>query len=87
VITFALGTALVVLAPFLCGTVFGPGFAPAAEQTRVLVLGAFGIAALKLFGNALTGQGKPLRETASITRLPGLSWNFGDDPHGLMVTR
>jgi hypothetical protein len=20
-------------------------------------------------------------------RLPGLSWNFGDDPHGLMVTR
>jgi O-antigen/teichoic acid export membrane protein len=67
VITFALGTALVVLAPFLCGTVFGPGFAPAAEQTRVLVLGAFGIAALKLFGNALTGQGKPLRETASIT--------------------
>jgi Na+-driven multidrug efflux pump len=33
---------------------------------RILALGAFGIVALKLLGNALTAQRKPMLETAAI---------------------
>jgi Na+-driven multidrug efflux pump len=33
---------------------------------RVLAVGAFGIVALKLLGNALTAQRKPMLETAAI---------------------
>ena len=33
---------------------------------RILAIGGFGIAALKLFGQALTAQRKPMLETAAI---------------------
>jgi Na+-driven multidrug efflux pump len=33
---------------------------------RILVAGTFGITGLKLLGNALIAQGKPLRQTASV---------------------
>ena len=57
---------LIVAAPFLCVTVFGPGFAGSVDDLRVLALGAFGIVALKLFANALTAQEKPMLGNAAI---------------------
>ena len=56
---------LLLLAPVLCATVFGSGFGGSVQQLRVLALGAFGIAALKLFGNALIAQRRPLKEAAA----------------------
>jgi O-antigen/teichoic acid export membrane protein len=47
-------------------TIFGESFRGSVEMLRVLVLGGFGIVALKLLGNALTAQRKPLLETAAI---------------------
>ncbi len=66
VLTAVLAVALVALAPFLCVVVFGESFRPSVTQLRILALGALGIVALKLFGNALTGQRRPLRETLAI---------------------
>jgi O-antigen/teichoic acid export membrane protein len=65
-LTVVSGAAMVALAPFLAETLFGSEFADATGQIRVLVLGAFGIAALKLLGSVLTAQGRPLRETAAV---------------------
>lgn len=58
--------ALIVLAPFLCATVFGEEFSESTSYLRILALGAFGIAALKMLGSALTAQRRPLLETAAI---------------------
>jgi O-antigen/teichoic acid export membrane protein len=49
----------VLLAPVLCVTVFGEAFSGSVDDLRVLVLGAFGVVALKLLGNALTAQRRP----------------------------
>jgi O-antigen/teichoic acid export membrane protein len=58
---------LIVLAPFLCETLFGPEFAASTSYLRILALGAFGIAALKMLGSALTAQRRPLLETGAIS--------------------
>src|SRR5581483_5934542 len=63
--TLVLVAGLVVLAPFLCRTVFGPSFGGAVDDLRLLALGAFGIAAVKIFGTALLAQGRPLLEAAA----------------------
>jgi Na+-driven multidrug efflux pump len=47
-------------------TLFGADFRGSVDDLRVLALGAFGIVALKLLGNALTAQAKPMLETAAI---------------------
>ncbi len=60
--TVVLAVGLVVLAPFLCVTVFGPSFSGSVDDLRVLAVGAVGIVAVKIFGNALVAQGKPLLE-------------------------
>lgn len=65
-VTVPLMVALVILAPWLCSDLFGEGFADSVPQLRILALGGPGIVALKLFGNALTAQRAPLRETAAI---------------------
>jgi O-antigen/teichoic acid export membrane protein len=65
-ITLILAVGMTVLAPFLCVTLFGEAFRGSIEMLRVLALGAFGIVALKLLGNALTAQRKPMLETAAI---------------------
>jgi O-antigen/teichoic acid export membrane protein len=65
-LTMILALALIALAPFLCVEIFGEEFRGSIGPLRVLALGAPGIVALKLFGNALTAQRKPLRETAAI---------------------
>ena len=63
VLTAVLAIGMIVLAPFLTGTIFGEEFAPAAAQIRVLAFGAFGIVALKLLGTTLTTQRRPMLET------------------------
>jgi O-antigen/teichoic acid export membrane protein len=65
-VTVPLVVGLVVAAPFLCVTVFGAQFRGSIEQLRILSAGAVGIVALKLFGNALTAQAKPMLETAAV---------------------
>jgi O-antigen/teichoic acid export membrane protein len=67
----ALGSApivvgLVVAAPVLCVTILGEGFRGSVDQLRILAPGALGIIALKLLGNALTAQDKPMLETAAV---------------------
>lgn len=65
-LTALFALALIVLAPLLCVTIFGDSFRGSVDMLRILALGAFGVAALKLLGNALTAQGKPMHETAAI---------------------
>ncbi len=57
---------LLLLAPFLCTTIFGEEFAESTRYLRILALGAFGIAALKMLGSALTAQRRPLLETGAV---------------------
>lgn len=64
--TAPLALALVLLAPVLCVDVFGSEFRGSVDDLRMLAIGAFGIAALKLLGNSLTAQRKPMLETAAI---------------------
>jgi O-antigen/teichoic acid export membrane protein len=54
---------LLVLAPFLCVTVFGAEFGGSVEMLRILAVGGFGIVAMKLFGSALIAQRRPVLET------------------------
>jgi O-antigen/teichoic acid export membrane protein/O-antigen ligase len=58
-ITAALALVMAAAAPFLCVTIFGSEFEDSVLFLRVLLLGAFGIAAMKLFSNALTAQRHP----------------------------
>ena len=67
VITTPLVVGLILAAPYLCVTVFGAGFAGSIDELRILSIGALGVVALKLFGNALTAQRKPMLETAAVT--------------------
>jgi O-antigen/teichoic acid export membrane protein len=57
---------MIALAPVLCTTIFGDSFDGSVEMLRLLCLGAFGITTLKLLGNALTSQRRPLLETAAV---------------------
>jgi O-antigen/teichoic acid export membrane protein len=57
---------LIAAAPFLCVTIFGSAFEGSIRDLRILALGAFGIAAIKQLGTALTSQNRPLLETAGI---------------------
>jgi len=66
-ITFVLAVAMFALAPFLCETLFGEAFRESVGMLRILIVGAFGIVALKLLGNAITAQRKPMLETAAIS--------------------
>lgn len=65
-ITVPLVLGLLLMAPFLCVTVFGDDFRESVSLLRILALGAFGIMTMKLLGNCLTAQRRPLRETAGI---------------------
>jgi O-antigen/teichoic acid export membrane protein len=58
-ITVVLVGAVVLAAPFLCVTIFGEDFRGSIDDLRVLVVGAFGIVAVKQLGNALTAQNEP----------------------------
>jgi len=65
-LTVPLAIGLAVLAPVLCVTVFGDEFRGAVDDLRVLAFGAFGIVALKLLGNALNAQGRPMLTNVGI---------------------
>ena len=65
-LTVPLAVGLAVLAPVLCVTVFGDEFRGAVDDLRVLAFGAFGIVALKLLGNALNAQGRPMLTNVGI---------------------
>jgi O-antigen/teichoic acid export membrane protein len=58
-ITLVLAAGLFAFADIITRYVFGPEFADAGSQIRILTLGAFGIVALKQFSNALTAQRRP----------------------------
>jgi O-antigen/teichoic acid export membrane protein len=64
--TAFLALALVVAAPILCVTIFGEEFRGSIPDLRVLAFGAFGIVALKLLGNALNAQGRPMRANIGV---------------------
>lgn len=64
--TAVMAAGLLLLAPVLCTSVFGSGFAGSVQELRVLALGGIGIVALKLFGNALIARGHPLREAVAV---------------------
>jgi O-antigen/teichoic acid export membrane protein len=66
VVTAVIGGAVVLLAPVLCAGVFGESFSDGAAPLRLLVAGAFGIVSLKILGNAMTAQGRPLLESAAM---------------------
>ena len=85
IITIPLAIVLIAIAPVLCATLFGDEFRGSADDLRVLCLGAFGIVAVKLLGDALTAQRRPLRATAAAGI--GLVFTVGLDlilipPHG-----
>ena len=63
-VTTGLAAGMIIFAPFLCVTVFGEEFRDSIAMMRILVFGAFGIIVLKILGNALTAQRKPMLETA-----------------------
>lgn len=58
--------ALVLAAPLLCVGIFGEEFRSSIDDLRVLALGAYGITAVSLLGNALTAQRKPMLTTAAV---------------------
>jgi O-antigen/teichoic acid export membrane protein len=59
VLTAPLVVGGVVLAPFLCTTIFGAEFEGSIGDLRILLIGVFGLLALQQLGNALTAQGRP----------------------------
>ena len=65
-ITIPVVIVLIVAAPILCVTVFGDEFRGSIDDLRVLAPGAFGITAMKLFGNALTAQRQPMLANAAL---------------------
>ena len=68
IVTSVLAAIMVVAAaPFLCTTIFGSDFEGSVVMLRVLLIGVFGIIALKLFGNALTAQRRPLLASTAIS--------------------
>ena len=66
VLTLVCVVGLIVFAPLLCTTLFGSEFSDSVTFLRILAVGGFGIAALKMLGSALTAQRLPLLEGVSI---------------------
>lgn len=64
--TIPLVVGMIVAAPFLCTIIFGAGFEGSVINLRILTLGAFGILAVKVLGNALTARGRPLLTAAAV---------------------
>lgn len=64
-LTLPLAAGMLLLAPFLCETIFGTDFAGSVDDLRLLSLGAFGVVALQQLGNALTAQRLPTLATVA----------------------
>ncbi len=61
-----LGLGMVVAAPILCVTLFGEQFRGSIIELRVLVIGAVGVLALTVFGNALVAQRRPVLSSLAL---------------------
>jgi O-antigen/teichoic acid export membrane protein len=66
VLTLVSSAAMLLLAPFLCVTIFGDEFRGSIIDLRILILGSLGVVALKLLGNALTAQARPVLASTAI---------------------
>jgi len=64
--TIVLAAVFIAAAPILCVWFFGESFRGSIGDLRVLVLGAFGVVAVKQLGSVLTGQGKPTLASIAI---------------------
>jgi O-antigen/teichoic acid export membrane protein len=51
---------MMLAAPFLCSTIFGAEFASSIDDLRWLLPGTFGIVALRILGDALIAQRRPM---------------------------
>jgi O-antigen/teichoic acid export membrane protein len=56
---------VVLAAPFLCVTIFGPEFSDSVLDLRILAFSAFGVMAFNIFGTALVAQQKPILESVA----------------------
>ena len=65
-LTAAAGIVMIAAAPLLCTVIFGAEFSGSVDDLRVLVVGAFGMVALKLLGNALVARGYPLLQSLAV---------------------
>ena len=65
-ITLPAVVVMVLIAPFLCTTVFGDEFSEAVDDLRWLAPGTFGIIAIRLLGDALIAQRRPLLPTIAV---------------------
>jgi O-antigen/teichoic acid export membrane protein len=65
-VTVVLMVGMVLAAPILCVTFFGEEFRGSIVQLRVLVIGALGMLALTIFGNALVARGKPVLSSVAL---------------------
>jgi O-antigen/teichoic acid export membrane protein len=65
-ITLPAVLAMILIAPILCTTIFGDEFADAVDDLRWLLPGTFGIVAIRLLGDALIAQRRPLLPTIAI---------------------
>jgi O-antigen/teichoic acid export membrane protein len=66
-VTVVLMVSIVLAAPILCVTFFGEEFHGSIVQLRVLVLGAAGMVALTIFGNALVARRKPVLSSIALS--------------------
>jgi O-antigen/teichoic acid export membrane protein len=64
--TVPAAAATILAAPMLTAGIFGEEFAGAADDLRVLALGAYGVVALQQLGDSLTAKGQPLRASMAI---------------------
>jgi O-antigen/teichoic acid export membrane protein len=65
-VTGVLMLSMVLAAPLLCVTFFGEPFRGSIVELRVLVLGAVGMVALTIFGNALVARRKPVLSSVAL---------------------
>jgi O-antigen/teichoic acid export membrane protein len=66
-VTVVLMVGMVLAAPILCVTFFGEEFRGSIVQLRVLVIGALGMLALTILGNALVARAKPVLSSAALS--------------------
>jgi O-antigen/teichoic acid export membrane protein len=66
IVTAVLALTMVLIAPILCVTFFGEPFRGSVVELRILVLGAIGMLALTVFGNALVAQRQPVLSSVAM---------------------
>jgi O-antigen/teichoic acid export membrane protein len=65
-VTAVFGLVMVVAAPILCVSIMGEEFRDSIGMLRILIIAAFGVAAIKLLGSALVARGRPGLQSLAI---------------------